>query len=940
MKKIITIISIAAVALGFAIWGFVSLKSKTISKQSDIYSSFPEVPVSILQINNPEGLTKALLYNNNYWQDLAHLEGLKTLNTVFTLVDSLKEANTDISSVLKSRKLVLSTYADGKHLWSAQVSSNEQRAITSMLSKNLPKKLYFAYPNDILLVSDNKELIEKSVIQLSSGISLMDNETGFSQIKKSAGEGAFANWFVNIKSFQNILNESFKEEFSLDDINHYARWCAADLEVLEDKLVVNGFAESSEEQDFLKLFSAQEYTLNTLTSRMPYNTYFFKHYALSDVDEYTQAVDSFNNKHDLGYNAYGNLVSLETNTGENPLLFFRQFFDGEIAYGRSPIDEFVIVKLFSAKEAAEKLNYMVNDKDSEAKLIKKNGLDIYHFNQNGFAASVFGKQFLLEDEYMTIVDNKLIIAPTINFLTYIASRSANTQTLQCAPNFRDANRTLLSIANLSFYVNIPYVIRNAKEFFSEDFTAEIKKNENLWKNFSTFCLQAENSPNGNTYQHFFLQYDRVYKSEELGISVQTSGEPSSLELSRVQPEIMSEANNLRSEELKHSEELTAENQNKEEMIKEKGEITPNYSLTVINTSQLLTPHSICTPVWSTNLDSPAIINPQIVKNHYNGEDEIFIQDEKNQIYLISNSGKILWKKQIDGTIIGSVHQVDMLKNNKLQMAFVTENKLYILDRNGNNLKGFPKTLSKKAIVSLSVFDYDKNKNYRFMIPTADADILLLNMQGEMPSDWNYSGTANITTPLEHFNIKGKDYIVTASKEKAIILNRKGENRVTPKSETKGIKTAFYLDAVGTQDRLITAGENGKILYIYTNGGVQSSDIKHFGNNFEFAMYKGRVGNYYIFYDENGFEAYDKDLKSYLKDNSISGGEIPVMLSSGSKFATYDTKTKTWVLHNLVNYRKAYARYSGDSSFGYFGTIKPYKEDCLITTDGKKVNLYK
>ena len=921
MKKIIIIISIAIVAIGATIAGIVSLKSNTISKQTDIYSSFPEVPVSILQINNPEGLTEALLYNNNYWQDLSLLGELKTLNKIFTLVDSLKEANPDISSVLKSRKIVLSSYADGKHLWSAQVSNNEQTAITELLSKNIPSKLYFAYPSDILLISNDKSLVEKSIIQLSSETSLMDKEEGFNKIKNSAGEGALANWFVNIQSFQNTLNESFKEEFNLDDINHYARWCAFDLEVLEDKLVVNGFAESGGEQDFLSLFKAQEYTLNTLTSRMPYNTYFFKHYALSDVDEYTQAIDSFSNKHDVGYNAYGNLVSLETNTGENPLLFFRQFFDGEIAYGRSPIDEFVIVKLFSAKEAAEKLNYMVNDKDSEAKLIKKNGLDIYHFNQNGFAASVFGKQFLLEDEYMTIVDNKLIIAPSINFLTYIASRNANTQTLQCAPNFRDANRTLLSIANLSFYINIPYVIRNAKEFFSEEFVTEIKKNENLWKNFSTFCLQAENTPNGNTYQHFFLQYDRVYKSEELGVRSE---------------ELVTK--NEDKGDLKHIDDHQGINDkgeilnNKGEQINEEENITPH--------SSLLTPNLINTPAWSVNLDAPAIINPQIVKNHYNGEDEIFIQDENNQIYLISNSGKILWKKSIDGTIIGNVHQVDMLKNNKLQMAFVTENKLYIVDRNGNNLKGYPKTLSKKAIVGLSVFDYDKNKNYRFMIPTADADILLLNMQGEVPSDWNYSGTANITTPLQYFNVKGKDYIVTADKEKAVILNRRGEKRVSPKGNTKGIETAFYADAVGNQDRFIAAGENGKILFIYTNGQVQEQQIKNFEKSFDFASYKGRAGNYYIFYDKNGFEAYDKDFKTYLKDGSISGGNNPIMLASGSKFATFDTKTNTWVLHNLVNYRKAYARYSASSSLGYFGTVKPYKEDCLVTTNGNKVVFYK
>ena len=912
MKKIIIIISIAIVALGATILGITSLKSNTISKETDIYSSFPEVPVSIIQINNAEGLTQALLYNNNYWQDLSHLEQLKTINTVFALVDSLKETNPDISSVLQNRKLVLSSYADGKYLWSAQVSDNEQLAIKSLLSNNISNKLYFAYPADILIISDDKTLIEKSIMQVSSGVSLMDKEEGFNKIKASAGDGALVNWFVNIKAFQSTLNESFKEQFNLQDINHYARWCGFDVETLEDKIVVNGFAESGGEQDFLSVFSAQEYTLNTLTSRMPYNTYFFKHYALSDVDEYTQAIDSFSNKHDIGYNAYGNLVSLETNTGENPLLFFRQFFDGEIAYGRTPMNEFVIVKLFSPQEAAEKLNYMVNDKDNEAKLIKKNGLDIYHFNQNGFAASVFGKQFLLEDEYMTIVDNKLIIAPTINFLTYIASRNANTQTLQCAPNFRDANRTLLSIANLSFYVNIPYVIRNAKEFFSEDFTAEIKKNENLWKNFSTFCLQAENSPNGNTFQHFFLQYDRVYKSEELGVR--------SEEL-----EVRSEEL-VKSEELGvRSEELVTKNEDKGELKKEKGEITPN---------------SICTPSWSTNLDAPAIINPQIVKNHYNGEDEIFIQDENNQIYLISNSGKILWKKSIDGSIIGDVHQVDMLKNNKLQMAFVTENKLYIVDRNGNNLKNYPKTLSKKAIVGLSVFDYDKNKNYRFMIPTADADVLLLNMQGEVPTDWNFSSNADITTPLQYFNIKGKDYIVTANEEKALIVNRRGENRVTPKDDTKGIKTSFFADAVGSQDRLVAAGENGKILFIYTNNQVQETVIKDFAKNFDFTLYKGRVGNYYIFYDKNGFEAYDKDFKIYLRDNSISGGERPVMLASGSKLATFDTKTRTWVLHNLVNYRKAYARYSASSSLGYFGTVKPYKEDCLITTDRNKVLLYK
>ena len=114
--------------------------------------------------------------------------------------------------------------------------------------------------------------------------------------------------------------------------------------------------------------------------------------------------------------------------------------------------------------------------------------------------------------------------------------------------------------------------------------------------------------------------------------------------------------------------------------------------------------------------------------------------------------------------------------------------------------------------------------------------------------------------------------------------------------------------------------------------------KKFEKDFDFTVYKGRMGNYYMFYDKNGFEAYDKDMKIYLRDNSISGGASPIMLASGSKLATYDTKSKHWVLHNLVNYRKAFARVKADSNIGYFGKIKPYKEDCLIVINGKEIQL--
>ena len=59
------------------------------------------------------------------------------------------------------------------------------------------------------------------------------------------------------------------------------------------------------------------------------------------------------------------------------------------------------------------------------------------------------------------------------------------------------------------------------------------------------------------------------------------------------------------------------------------------------------------------------------------------------LYLLSNTGKILWKKNVKEKFLGDVLQVDYFANNKLQLLFVTENYIHVMDRNGNYLKDFP-----------------------------------------------------------------------------------------------------------------------------------------------------------------------------------------------------------------------------------------------------------
>ena len=100
-----------------------------------------------------------------------------------------------------------------------------------------------------------------------------------------------------------------------------------------------------------------------------------------------------------------------------------------------------------------------------------------------------------------------------------------------------------------------------------------------------------------------------------------------------------------------------------------------------------------TPLFNVQLDGKLATSPQFVTNHRTNKKEIVVQDQENNLYLISTEGKVLWKKQLDGQIQGRIHQVDIYKNRKLQLAFTTNNQFLILDRNGKEVSPFQKSLT-------------------------------------------------------------------------------------------------------------------------------------------------------------------------------------------------------------------------------------------------------
>lgn len=198
-------------------------------------------------------------------------------------------------------------------------------------------------------------------------------------------------------------------------------------------------------------------------------------------------------------------------------------------------------------------------------------------------------------------------------------------------------------------------------------------------------------------------------------------------------------------------------------------------------------------LWNVELDANIVLGPHFYSNHTTNAKDIVVQDEQNQLYLISNTGKIYWKKQLDGPIAGNITEVDMLNNGKIQMLLNTGTSIYIIDRKGNFYNGFPIKLPAPATCSVAALDYEKNKTYRFIIACNDNKIYNYDMAGKPVEGWQSPVTESVVSfPVFHFATQGKDYLVVAENNgKVYALDRKGQPRLSFKNKIAKSGLLFF-----------------------------------------------------------------------------------------------------------------------------------------------------
>jgi len=228
-------------------------------------------------------------------------------------------------------------------------------------------------------------------------------------------------------------------------------------------------------------------------------------------------------------------------------------------------------------------------------------------------------------------------------------------------------------------------------------------------------------------------------------------------------------------------------------------------------------------VWESLMDTSVVLKPALVVNHNTTEKEIFVQDLANKVYLINGTGRVLWKQDVEGPILGSVHQVDFYRNGKLQYLFNTANKMHLIDRNGNYVERYPISFRSDATNPLALFDYDKGRDYRLFVATEDRKIYVYDIEGNMITGWKFGKTeSRVTGEIQHFRVYDKDYIVAIDQNRAYFLDRRGKERIKLKEKlVLSPQNPLSLDMNIREEkpRWISTDTSGSVSAIYMDGSV-------------------------------------------------------------------------------------------------------------------------
>ena len=835
-------------------------------KETSLYNAVPVSVPLFVELNS----LKSIPFDDpvfEKWMDVEKISGFKKW---IQQLDSVIKENGDIQNGLRSERLVVALGLMGDKnfipLIIQKAGGNSRKKSIEALSRVLfpepdftyseidytgfkivsgntadgRKSINYCFTSGLVIASTSLVLVQQALLQLSEpGIT---KNPSFTKLTKSFESEPDIAWFVNQQLFPDFLLEfvnsssivetnEFGEEVkrnhyrSVNAFKKFAAWNEMEAEFNDNDILLKGVAVANDSANhFLTVFNGQEPQRSGAEDILPKNTSFYTSFSFSNkklffekLEKYFFLAGSYYKREDL-------IGKMEADLR----IDFKETFQAMVK------NEMIVAVTNIPAETAQKTTYFIVDVNGKSKTenlldsmlynyaLRKNQMledfkSVYSLNDKkeftiiefpfpSFPGIWLGKPFYTaQAKYAVFYKDFLVFCNTENGLQNYLFNMEEGNKLAADNRFQRSKSNTGSKSNISSFINVGRSMNLTNELLSADLVKKLEKKKDILRR-----LHAVNWQVGGGKEFYTNEISLVFDD----------GKP--------------------------EEEESTEVASAPGTVQEMGN------------SQM---------AWQSNIGSQLITKPIFTINHNDKENrEVVVQDKANKLHQVSSDGTIRWSIEIGEPIMSEIYQIDYLANGKLQYLFSTKTKLFIVDRNGVNLEGFPVSFPAEATAGVGVFDYDNNRIYRYFVPCEDKKIYAYDKEGKIMTGWIFEGTkSEVTTPVQHFRVKGKDYIVFKDEHQVYIRNRKGEAVAKTAAEFENSRNPIFLSSSGSPKMLATSAR-GTIYSIDFDGNFTETKIDKFD-------------------DEHFFKADDLNGDNSPEFIFIDGKELIVADESGTVLFT-------------------------------------------------------
>ncbi|HOV10452.1 MAG TPA: hypothetical protein PLT47_07770 [Bacteroidales bacterium] len=794
-------------------------------------NAIPESTVCLIEFKNTLSLWDRLQEKNHVWKELQCLSFLSDLNSGLQQLDSLANADDDISSILTQNPLYMAWVPDRavyRYLFAINLNGPHREKLVdefmrlhfsqgnTILSHQFLKneifeiykagKLSCAYTvyQGIFIIGETSGVVESSLSTLLTKIS-MENDPDFMRLNAAAGKNVDANIYIRNTYFDNLVSAYFTgmQYRNIKFLSLTGDMVALDMTVKNDELIFAGYALSDKKDQLLnRVFGDQAPQSNELTAICPANTAVMAFWGVDNAFAYVQNYTDFIKTH-FHRHAFNELAAYyDTTYGINISEKFLKQIGNQFAYVvtenpniDNPYSHYGVFKarhMGKFKQALADLSVF----PEEQSLARRDSFAIRKFLPVNFLKDFFGTMFEpLDTAYYTTIRDYVVIGQSPLSLDLFVSGYLSGKTLEKNHNYIDFSDNVSDEANFCLYTNIRKSFGIWLPLFNKKLQAEFLKNETALKNFQALALQFTSDQN-RFYLNAYVKHNREYVEENPAI-------------------------------------------------------------------------------WEYRADTAINSLISVITDPRDSTKKIIFFDASNNIYLLGRNGQLIWKKQIREAPLSKVFVTNLKKDNKYYLIFNTKNHIYTFDLNGNKPDYSPLRLPYPASTAITIINYRGNDDYRIIIPCINQKIYNYLLNGKPTPGWyNFRTEAILQHPVDYVRFQDKDMMIAADKNgKVYFISRNGTLLMKNKQPfIKGRNSRFYIHNDGKKQYLLTTDRKGKMIFVSGNGKIDVVTLQSFSENHYFLTgdFDLDKKNDFIFFDNGKVTVYNhfkkKIFETRLKGN--------------------------------------------------------------------------